>query len=38
MHKVPVICAALRAGFVDTLVTDEATAEAVLATCGQVAA
>lgn len=38
MHKVPVICAALRAGFVDTLVTDEATAEAVLAACGQGAA
>lgn len=34
-HKVPVICAALRAGFVDTLVTDEATAEAVLAAYGQ---
>lgn len=28
-HKVPVILAALRAGFVDTLVTDEATAQAV---------
>jgi len=37
-HKVPVICAALRAGFVDTLVTDEATAETVLNTCGQGAA
>ncbi|PWK59969.1 sugar-binding transcriptional regulator [Roseicyclus mahoneyensis] len=37
-HKVPVICAALRAGFVDTLVTDEATAEAVLASCGQASA
>ena len=37
-HKVPVICAALRAGFVDTLVTDEATAEAMLAACDQDAA
>jgi len=33
-HKVPVIHAALRAGFVDTLVTDEATAQAVLASAG----
>ena len=30
MHKVPVIRAALRRGFVDTLVTDENTAEALL--------
>jgi DNA-binding transcriptional regulator LsrR (DeoR family) len=36
-HKVPVVCAALRAGFVNTLVTDEATAEAVLAKSGHVA-
>jgi DNA-binding transcriptional regulator LsrR (DeoR family) len=35
LHKVPVICAALRAGVVDTLVTDEATAEGVLTTCVQ---
>lgn len=34
-HKVPVILAALRAGFVDTLVTDEATAQAVLDTADQ---
>lgn len=33
-HKVPVILAALRAGFVDTLVTDEATAQSVLDTAG----
>ncbi|MGS4946519.1 sugar-binding transcriptional regulator [Meridianimarinicoccus sp. RP-17] len=33
-HKVPVILAALRAGFVDTLVTDEATAQAVLDAAG----
>ncbi len=33
-HKVPVILAALRSGFVDTLVTDEATAQAVLDRAG----
>ncbi|WP_284262546.1 sugar-binding transcriptional regulator [Roseicyclus amphidinii] len=38
LYKVSVICAALRAGFVNTLVTDEATAEGVLAACAQDAA
>ena len=37
LYKVPVICAALRAGFVNTLVTDEVTAEGVLAACAQAA-